>query len=174
MWLVNVTVVDPVTGQTKTGCSVEVERTGVVIEGWPPNVPAHEVVDASGSCVVANRCGIREIADALQAAIIAGDVDAAARLYADDIVIWHNYDGIDRDKTEALATIAAIHEEFSGFDAANVRRDYLSDGYVQRTVFHGVTADAQPFRSDAMMRVWTNGTRITRIEEYSTPEDIAR
>lgn len=43
--------------------------------------------------------------------IVAGDVAEVDRLYAEDIVIWHNYDGIDRNKTEGLATIAAIQGE---------------------------------------------------------------
>ena len=51
-----------------------------------------------------------------------------------------------------------------------MRRDYLADGYVQRTVFKGLTRAAQPVRADAMMRVWTDGTRITRIEEYTAPD----
>jgi len=45
------------------------------------------------------------IADRLQDAIVAGDVETAGAIYAADLVVWHNYDRVDRDRAESLAAI---------------------------------------------------------------------
>ncbi|WP_165949834.1 DUF4440 domain-containing protein [Micromonospora sp. KC207] len=169
MWLANVTIIDPATGRAEPGRSVQVEPTGVVVDGWPPDAPAGEVFDADGHSLTLTTVPPRvaAIADALQAAIVTGDLDTVERLYAEDIVIWHSYDRVEQGKTEGLATISAIQKDFEDFRAVDVRRDYLPDGYVQRTVFEGITRTSEPFSADAMMRVWTDGGQITRIEEYS-------
>ena len=108
-----------------------------------------------------------QLADDLMTAIVAGDLTAADRLYADNVIVWHNYDRIDRDKAASLGAISAIHQEFREFWITDVRRDYLDDGYVQRTVFHGIDRAGTEIAVDAMMRVWVHGSQITRIEEYS-------
>jgi ketosteroid isomerase-like protein len=169
VWLANVTVIDPVTGRADPGRSVQVEPTGIVLDG-PPDAPADEVFDAHGRSLTRTIIppGIAAIADALQAAIVAGDLEAVERIYADNIVIWHNYDRVEQGKSRGLAAVSAIHQDFEDFRAVDVRRDYLPDGYVQRTVFEGSTRMSEPFTADAMMRVWTDGKEITRIEEYST------
>ena len=169
MWLANVTVIDPATGRADSGRSVQVEPTGVVVDGWPPDAPADEVFDAHERRLTLATMppGVVAIADALQDAIVGGDLDTLERIYADDIVIWHNYDRVKHDKTQGLANISAIQKDFEEFRALDVRRDYLPDGYVQRTVFEGRTRTSEPLRADAMMRVWTDGRQITRIEEYS-------
>jgi ketosteroid isomerase-like protein len=169
VWLANVTVIDPRTGRADPGRSVQVEPTGIVLDG-PPDAPADEVFDVHGRSLTLGVIppGVVAVADALQAAIVAGDLETVERLYADDIVIWHNYDRVEQGKTHGLATISAIQQDFEDFRAVDVRRDYLPDGYVQRTVFEGSTRTSEPFSADAMMRVWTDGRTITRIEEYST------
>ncbi len=111
--------------------------------------------------------GITEIADALQEAIVAGDLAAADRIYADDVRVWHNYDGVERDKTESLAAIAAIHREYADFGISDVRRDLLADGYAQRSVFHVADHGGRRSAVDAMMRVWVTDGRVSRIEEYT-------
>jgi hypothetical protein len=90
----------------------------------------------------------------------------AAGIYADDLVVWHNHDRIGRTKAESLAAITDMAGEFDAFEAVDVRRDYLPDGYVQRGVFRGIDrAAAIPFAVEAMMRVWSDGWQVTRIEE---------
>jgi ketosteroid isomerase-like protein len=111
--------------------------------------------------------GIAGIADALQEAIVAGDLAAANRIYADDVLVWHNYDGVERDKAESLDAIDAIHREYADFGISDVRRDYLPDGYVQRSVFHAADHEGRRSAIDAMMRVWIAGGRVSRIEEYT-------
>jgi hypothetical protein len=107
------------------------------------------------------------VADALVEAIVHGDRDAADRLYADELVVWHNHDRISRDKRESLELIAALSRDYARVEAADIRRDYLADGYVQRTVFRTVVHSGSRARVDAMMSVWIVRGRITRVEEYT-------
>jgi hypothetical protein len=109
-----------------------------------------------------------DLAERIQTAIITGDVAAAAAIYAEDLVVWHNHDRIERTRDESLVAIANMASEFSDFTASQVRRDFLPDGYVQRCVFRGTDrAGGAPFAVEAMMRVWSDGIHVTRIEEYT-------
>ena len=49
-----------------------------------------------------------DIADGVVAAITAGDSTALGELYADDVVVWHNTDGIEMTKDENLASLDAL------------------------------------------------------------------
>lgn len=118
-----------------------------------------------------------QLASDLQNAIVAGDLAAADRVYADDVIVWHNYDGLDCDKATSLKAITSIHEEYAEFGVSDVHRDFLADGYVQRTVFHGVDRAGTARAINTMMRVWVRDGQIYRIEEYSdtagvTPTEI--
>jgi ketosteroid isomerase-like protein len=111
---------------------------------------------------------MRRVAEELHRALSAGDVDAAARLYRDDLVVWHNHDRIDRIKAESLAGISALAEEYADFAVVDVRIDVLDDGYVERCVFVGThRRSATPLSVEAMLRVWSDGRTISRIEEYT-------
>src|SRR5205823_4010714 len=48
----------------------------------------------------------QELADRLFAAIEKGDVDCVAALYADDAVIWHNFDGIEQPRDANLVVLS--------------------------------------------------------------------
>jgi Xaa-Pro aminopeptidase len=117
---------------------------------------------------------LEDVADGLQTAILTNDLDAADRLYADEVIVWHNYDGVDCDKATSLKTISTIHETYTEFGIRDVRRDYLPDGYVQRCVYTAVTPDGTSEAIDAMMRVWVSNDRITRIEEYTDTAGMAQ
>ena len=91
-----------------------------------------------------------------------------SELYADDIVVWHNYDRRDRNKRESLDLISALARDYAQVAATDIRIDHLADGYVQRSVFHTVDHAGTRQQVDAMMRVWVHAGRITRIEEYTS------
>jgi Xaa-Pro aminopeptidase len=113
------------------------------------------------------------IADGIQHAILHGDLVAAEKLYAEHLIVWHNYDRVDCDKATSLRTIAVIRETYRELRISDVRRDYLGDGYVQRSVYHVVNQDGVSEAVDTMMRVWVAAGQITRIEEYSDTARVA-
>ncbi|WP_156046050.1 DUF885 family protein [Herbidospora cretacea] len=113
---------------------------------------------------------MRAFATELLDAITSGDVARLDRLYADDIRVWHNYDGVDRDKAESLDAIRLIDAGIEGFHATDVRVDPVPGGYVQRCVYRGRDRDeGAEMAVDAMMRVEVRDGRVTRIEEYTDP-----
>jgi enamine deaminase RidA (YjgF/YER057c/UK114 family)/ketosteroid isomerase-like protein len=111
---------------------------------------------------------MRRLADDLLAAITSGDVDRVGQIYAEDVRVWHNHDGIGRDKAESVDAVRRIAEHYENFHATDVRIDVLSDGYVQRCVFRGRDrSTGAELAVDAMMRVDVRNGRVARIEEYT-------
>jgi len=164
LWLRNVTAIDPLGANPPADCWVEVAPTGAV--RGPDDPPTGQpTIDGAGAEV--ELAPHAAVAEALLAAIVAGDREAADRLYAEDLVVWHNHDGLDRDKAESLELIASLKRDYAELDVSNVRWDYLADGYVQRTAYHVVDHAGGRRTLDAMMRVWVSDGRITRVEEYS-------
>jgi ketosteroid isomerase-like protein len=108
------------------------------------------------------------VAGELHRALSSGDLNAASRLYSDDLVVWHNHDRIDRTKAESVAGILALAQEYADFAVVDVRIDVLDDGYVERCVFVGTHRRSGARLSvEAMLRVWSDGRTISRIEEYT-------
>jgi enamine deaminase RidA (YjgF/YER057c/UK114 family)/ketosteroid isomerase-like protein len=113
---------------------------------------------------------IRRLAEDLLVAITSGDVDRVDQLYADDVRVWHNFDGVGRDKAESLDGVRRIAAHYDGFHAADVRVDVVPGGYVQRCVFRGrERSTGAELAVDAMMRVDVKNGRVVRIEEYTDP-----
>lgn len=164
MWLSNVVVTD-VDGSDRPSCWVEFVPTGRFREAHDGAPAAGPAIDAGGIDV--DPTPHHGVAEALLDAIVNGDRDAADGLYADELIVWHNHDGIERDKAESLDLISAMARDLVSMKATDVRRDHLADGYVQRTTFHVVGATGSDELIDTMMRVWVQDARITRIEEYA-------
>jgi ketosteroid isomerase-like protein len=162
VWLRNITVLGAVDGWA---CWVEVVPTGATRPFDDPPPVGEPVLDGAG--VPVELSPHSAIAEALIEAIVRGDRAAADELYADDIVVWHNYDRNDRNKRESLDLISALARDYAQVDATDIRIDHLADGYVQRSVFHTVDHAGTRQQVDAMMRVWVREGRITRIEEYT-------
>ena len=166
LWLRNATIIDP-TGADQPSQSywVELMPTGAVRPSDDPP-PDRPVLDGDGiELELTPHAGI---ARELLAAIVAGDRAAADQLYAEDLVVWHNYDGLDRNKAESLDLIEFLGRNYAGVQASDVRCDYLIDGYVQRTTYRVLDHAGVSSTFETMMRVWVRDGRITRVEEYST------
>jgi ketosteroid isomerase-like protein len=106
------------------------------------------------------------LAERLFAAIEAGDIDAVAALYAPDVVVWHNYDRVEQDRDENLATLRWIARKIADWRYEDVRRIVTPDGVVQQHVLRGTAPDGSELDVPAMMRIVCAGGQITRIEEY--------
>jgi ketosteroid isomerase-like protein len=111
---------------------------------------------------------IRRLADEVSEAFEAGDVRRIGELYAEDVVVWHNYDGRERTRTEALESAAWVAREMADFRVTEVRLVLAGDGYVQQCVFRATDRATGRVRTiPAMIRFYCAGGRITRIEEYT-------
>lgn len=114
------------------------------------------------------------IADRLFAAIEAGDVDAVAAMWSDDIAVWHVGDFRVRDKARALRVIDWFVSASADRRYDVLSRDLLDDGFVQQHILHGHCRDGTPYsiRVGILIRVRADGL-ITRVDEYFDPADLA-
>ena len=101
-------------------------------------------------------------AAALFDAIERKDVDAVARLYADDVAVWHNF-----DKAANLAVLAGLCKHVPAIRYEIVERHALGGGrIVQRHVLRARTAGGAEITIPACIFVSVADGRITRVDEY--------
>jgi uncharacterized protein len=115
---------------------------------------------------------IEALASRFFAAIEAGDIDTVAATYADDAIIWHNFDQVEQSKVDNLRTLAYVVRTVSGRSYDDVQRVILDDGFVQQHVLRG-NAAAGALEVPAMLRVWVTDDRITRLDEYLDTAQVA-
>ena len=118
------------------------------------------------------------IADRLFSAMEAGDLDAVAAMFSEDVAVWHAGDGKTRDKARALKVI-------DWFMAATRDRRYdvlaraefgggSVPGFVQQHVLHGAARDGTPYSMRVAMIIGVGpGGLITRVDEYFDPAALA-
>jgi ketosteroid isomerase-like protein len=109
---------------------------------------------------------IEQLADRFLEAITRGDVGEVASIYADDVLIWHNFDQLEQGREQNIATLAALCERLVAMRYEDVRRVVLDDGFIQQHVLRGTTRKDVAVEIPAMMRVWCANGQVVRIEEY--------
>jgi len=116
------------------------------------------------------------LATELLAAITTTDVEALRRIYAPDVVIWHNFDQREQSVEENLQTLGWMCQRL--FDRAYevVRRERLEDGFLQQHVLRGITRSGAPFAMPACMVVRCEAGRIAAVStskgEFSADEYV--
>ena len=113
-----------------------------------------------------------ELADRFLAAITGGDTDTLRALYTPDALIWHNGPGAGGGSEQAvednLRTLRWLSRNLRDMRYAEVRRDALPSGYVQRHVLRGSLPDGTPIEAaTCLFATVTDDGRISRIEEYA-------
>jgi ketosteroid isomerase-like protein len=107
-----------------------------------------------------------DLAVRLFAAIERGDVDAVAELYADDAVIWHNFDNIEQSRELNLVVLAWMTHNVDGLRYDDIRRQHFDGGFLQQHVLRGTTKAGGALEVPSCLVVHVDGGRITRIDEY--------
>jgi len=107
-----------------------------------------------------------DIADRLITAISNGDADAVAELYADDVVIWHNFDGIEQSREANLVVLTWLTQNVDKLRYDDIRRYAIDGGFVQQHVLRGTTRSGAELEVPACLVVRVDGEQITRIDEY--------
>ncbi|MEO8606190.1 MAG: nuclear transport factor 2 family protein [bacterium] len=105
------------------------------------------------------------IAERLFAAIVAGDIDAVRALYAPDVRVWHNYDGIEQTGAENLRVLGWVASHIKDLHYEQVRRQATADGFVQQHVLRG-TVGAVAVAIPACLIGTIRAGKIARIDEY--------
>lgn len=114
-----------------------------------------------------------DVADAFLEALRTGDLAAVADLYADDITVWHDFDGVDQDKAAHLALLIGLYGSFDTF-TLEVRASHPTAAGSVTLYDFVATKDGAHFRVPAAAVVSARDGKITRIEEYIDPTGFAR
>ena len=113
---------------------------------------------------------IIQLASDLRSAFEMGDIEWIERLYGDDITVWHNYDRISRTRDQSLMSARWVADEISNFSIDDCEIFPVEGGYIQQCVFRGVYRSAgEKMEIYAMIRVYCEDGKITRIEDYADP-----
>ncbi len=107
-----------------------------------------------------------EVAEKLFAAIMAGDIEAVEALYAPDMAVWHNTDGIAQRRDENLRTLRWVVRNLQGLRYEEIRRQATTSGFVQQHVLRATMADGAPVEIPACIVATVEDGLITRIDEY--------
>jgi ketosteroid isomerase-like protein len=115
-----------------------------------------------------------EVAQRFFAAIEAGDIDAVRDLYHSDVVIWHNYDGLDQRQTgdsreENLKVLASLPKVITGARYDIWHREATETGFVQQHVLRGTMPNGEPIALPACIICRVEEGHITRLDEYFDP-----
>ena len=106
-----------------------------------------------------------DLADRLFAAIANGDVDAVADLYADDVVVWHNFDGVEQTRDANLAVLAWLIANVDDLRYEDVQRHTFTSGFVQQHVLRA-TKNGHDIEVPSCLVVRVEHGRVARIDEY--------
>jgi ketosteroid isomerase-like protein len=117
---------------------------------------------------------ILDVADRLFAAITAGEVDAVAALWSEDVTVWHQGDERDNDKARAVKVIrwyvnATTYRHYEVLD-----RQVFDGGFVQQHILHSTSTRGEDvaLRVCLIVKIGDDGL-IRRIDEYLDPAELA-
>ena len=113
------------------------------------------------------------LATELLAAITTTDVEALQRIYAPDVVIWHNFDQVEQTLEENLKVMFWMGKRLSGMEYGDIHRQPTPTGYVQQHILRGTAPDGTKVEMPACLIVTIEGERITRLDEYLDPAAAA-
>ena len=117
---------------------------------------------------------VTAVADRLFAAMEAGDIDAVAAMWSDDVAVWHVGDGRIRDKTRGLKVVSWFVSATADRHYDVLARQLFDGGFVQQHVLHGTARGGTPYtmRVAMIITVGADGL-INRIDEYFDPAALA-
>ena len=115
-----------------------------------------------------------EVAARFFDAIEAGDIETVRNIYHPDVIIWHNYDGVDRKETgdnrdDNLKVLAGLPKRIAGARYDVWYRESTETGFVQQHVLRGTMPNGQPIEIPACIICRVEEGRITRLDEYFDP-----
>ena len=117
---------------------------------------------------------MNDVADLLFAAIERADGPGLAALWSEDIVVWRQGGGRERDKARGLKVIEWFVDSTTDRRYEVLDRQVFDGGFLQQHNVHATTRSGAPltFRACLIVRVGADGL-ITRIDEYLDPADLA-
>jgi ketosteroid isomerase-like protein len=115
-----------------------------------------------------------DVANRLFGAIERGEYDTVDGMWANDVTVWHTGDSQDNDRARALKVIRWFMNVTTSRSYEILDRQYFDGGFVQQHVLRASRSDdvSIEMRVCIVIKVDAKG-RITRIDEYFDPADMA-
>jgi ketosteroid isomerase-like protein len=113
------------------------------------------------------------IANALSDAIETGDVARLRTLYAPDVEIWHNTDGVIQTLDENLTVVVEFFRQVGERRFENRKLGVFPGGFVQQHQVTGVRGDGRRVGFEACIVCRVADGRITRLDEYFDSAAVA-
>jgi ketosteroid isomerase-like protein len=117
---------------------------------------------------------IRLLATRLFDAVSCGDMKTVADCYADDAVLWHNFDGVKKTRTQVVENLTAMHARIADKSYESRRLNVFEGGFVQQHVLHGTrVGDGKRLTMPAAIVCQVKNGKITRFDEYLDSKAVA-
>ena len=99
-------------------------------------------------------------------AIERGDIDAVARCYHPDLVVWHSPGAGKQGRDENLSLLTTLSKRCSEWRYEEIRREVFADGFVQQHVLRARNARGEPVEVPVCIVIRLLEGAIVRIDEY--------
>lgn len=109
---------------------------------------------------------IDELAETIFTAIEDGDIDRLRTLWADDVEVWHNTDGIAQTKDQSIAIINWMVRQTASIEYRDIRRTIGDSGFAQHHVLHLTFDDGEPVDVPTAIFAEFRDGQVVRIDEY--------
>jgi ketosteroid isomerase-like protein len=94
------------------------------------------------------------------------DISVLQKLYAEDVGIWHNTDGVVQTKSENVETLKGVIAKYPHRRFTDRRLDAYPGGFVQQHVLIGTRKDGVKVSLPAVLVCKVQNGKITRLDEY--------
>lgn len=107
-----------------------------------------------------------DFAERFVVAIQRGDVDAVRACYAPDAKLWHNNDGVEQTVDQNMKVLDWFIRTLPDRNYRVIRREALSDGFLQQHVLEATLPDGTKWAMDACCVIRMKDGLIVRLDEY--------
>ncbi|MBC7497341.1 MAG: nuclear transport factor 2 family protein [Sphingomonadaceae bacterium] len=107
-----------------------------------------------------------DFAEKFISAIQSGDVATVRACYAPDAKLWHNSDRIEQTVDQNMAVLDWFIKTLPDRNYRVIRREALSDGFLQQHVLEATLPDGTAWSMDACCVIKIENGLITRLDEY--------
>jgi len=103
-----------------------------------------------------------------------GNIAILREVYAPDVKIWHNTDGLEQTLEENETTLTGFIERIPKRQYANRRVHTFPGGFVQQHTLKGTKKDGKEVALDAVIICKVENGKVTRLDEYFDSAAVAR
>ena len=103
-----------------------------------------------------------------------GNIGILREVYAPNVKIWHNTDGLEQTLEDNEATLTGFIERIPKRQYANRRVHTFPGGFVQQHTLKGTKKDGKEVALDAVIICKVENGKVTRLDEYFDSAAVAR